>query len=521
MDRKEIAERLAAIPTCTVGPDTGGIWAPFAQVGAGAWPTGALVQVVATRLPAPGSKPVPPPLVTRAWAWLCDLAGAHDQPVPASVCYLDPPPMLELSGDSPGLAVAAALLAHVLDRAPRRAVVASAALPEERVTAPIVRAVDLRPEKATVYALEAPDVPFVLAAARMDVTDNLAAWFGDTWRADLARTLGTNAWRLANDAWKSYRARSYDVAEREAEQAIALGGPERSLGYAWLVRGACRLHRAETGPALEDLLEAERRLSALHDEGEDPPDPWELEEVQAFIGVALLDAGRPQDAIARLEPALARLRAERRRDRTWRFVALQVAGTLHRARVLAGDLEGARRALEEVSLGEARLQAEAARCLGDLAEVLRRTGDPEGARQRLDEAVEALASAESGARPHTRRFLDLYRARAGLAAPTAAIEAPNWLKWPQPAEVLEALLARQGDLDAWITAHVLPQDAIPPLHILVYLSVAARRGGPTPAWAFTLADRLAADPKVEETVAALGRGVREGGLGEFVRRSPY
>lgn len=209
--------------------------------------------------------------------------------------------------------------------------------------------------------------------------------------SDLARALGSSALALTASAWNALRAGHRETAERQADSAIASWTGERQVGMAWLVRGACRLHRGEAAGALADLHEARRILGTPPADGDEPLDPWQLEEVDAFIGIALLDCGRPSEAEHLLSEPLARLESSPASDRRWSLVALQVAGSLHRERVLLGDLPGARGLLERVVLGAATVRAERARSLGDLAEVLRRGGDVAGASERLEAARCCLA----------------------------------------------------------------------------------------------------------------------------------
>lgn len=518
-ERLQVEQRLASVAVTTVTPGSRTVWAPFVNQPVGAWPEGFLVGVQAGPLAVTSAR-VPDRLVDQAWAWIHGLCGVDGVPPRVGVGYVDAPEGVLLDGGSPGFAVAVALITWLLERAPRVAVVVSATVTDATRGA-LVGEVDYRDEKGRVCALEAAGVDSLVAEREVDVASRLAEWFGTTWRRDLARALGSSALSLAMDAWSAYRAGRHAEAEPLAVRAIEIDGDERNLAYAWLVRGACRLHRGQTVDALADLTEAERRLLREHAPGEEPPDPWEHEELDAFLGIALVDEGRPSEAVKRLEGALDRLLRAPNRDRRWRLVTLQAAGTLHRARVFAGDLEGARDVLERVALDVASLRAERARCLGDLAEVCRRLGDRAAAQEHLINAERGLIDAESGARPRTGRFHRLYRARAKLDPAAWLVDAPNWSDWPQPAEILEMLLAPGEDLDAWMLAHGLQNAEGDIIRSVVYLGAAARRGGPVPDWAVTLANRLAELPGIEDGVAELARGVRDGRLEEFARRTPY
>lgn len=518
-EREQVRERCARLRAKVHVVGQGVVWAPVVRRPDGCWPAGYLLGVVAGPLAA-GTSPVPKALVDEAWSWIEGLCGGSDARLPVQVGFLEVPEGDEPRDTSPGLAVAIALIAWVLDRAPAGLVVTSGVVSRPSPE-PIVGGVGHVGVKREVCEAEAPGVDALVADSEVSVADRLVAWFGPGWRADLARALGSSALSLAMSAWDGLRRGQRDEAERQSGAAIAAWAGERQGGMAWLVRGACRLHRGEAGPALEDLRHARDVLAAPPAAGDEPLDPWQVEEVDAYVGIALLDCGRPVEAENVLAQALARLQAAPSADRRWHLVLLQVAGSLHRVRVLAGDLAGARDLLERVVLGAAPVRAERARSLGDLAEVLRRAGDTDGARARLEQARRCLADADPGVRARTDRFLQVYRARVGLRPADWPVAPPDWRQWPQPAEVLETLLAGGGDLDAWMREHALADERLPVVFTLVYLAAAARLPGPPRPWARELARRLAATAGIDEVVSSLACSVLDGhgeGLGA---RSPY
>ena len=189
------------------------------------------------------------------------------------------------------------------------------------------------------------------------------------------------------------------------------------------------------------------------------------------------------------------------------------------AAAFAGDLDEARWLLQEsLALG---LPAERARTLGDLAEVERRRGDAEAARARLVEAREALDEIEGAPMAaFTERFLRVYEARAGVTPSAAEVAAPRWESWPQPIEVLEAVLdGPSAALAAWVDAHMHDAALIHRLTVLGGLCRVALAGRDVGHLLAKVAGACDA-PELAELLADVARG-DGAAVAEWARRCPY
>ncbi|MFH1468459.1 MAG: S16 family serine protease [Pseudomonadota bacterium] len=435
-----------------------------------------------------------------------------------------PPPGFTASGPSAQLAGAVALISHLLGAPPR-----APALCTGQLTQPgWVGAVGGLGEKRAVLALEAPGLPAVLVEVEADADLLLQGWFGPDWRPSLEQATRLSPQALVTDAWRRYEARDYRQAELKAAEAVRIGLGHTRARAALLV-GACRVHRNEAGEGLALMNAAEEALRGPPAPGDAPLDAYVVQELQAFAGIALLDrwdVRRARDLLTRALQGMTETPLPW--DKRTRFVVLQIAGSLHRVCVLDGDLGAAEQALRVWALDAAWLPEEEARAHSDLAEVLRRAGRLEEARAELTAAAAALPSALEGTRPFTRRFMNLYRARAG-ATPAWPVEAVRWQDWPQPAEVLETLLAGPpAALDAWVHEQILAPGAGNPEPLASYQVAAGAVArcvavtGALLSCAPELVRRILAlapaiDPGVKAALEALAAGEPEA----WVRRSPY
>jgi|GEM_PF-3025306 len=426
-------------------------------------------------------------------AWVARLVGARglDEAIDLRFAVAgDTAQALALDGDSWQLAAALAVISERLGQAQRIPIVASGRL---GTGIGEVLPVGLVAAKRAVIALEAGDVTGASALvvdAQRDVRATLADLFGADWQPRLAVALGVASQahaRAAMQAWRRWFGRRNTLeaaadcerALTSAEQALAAGVTGVHRSEALWVAGACRLHRGESALAAGLFADVEAALATAR-VGDVPA--LVREELCAYRGIALVDHGRPSEAVALLDGVLERLdRVAQERpeaaDRRFHEVRLQVAGTLQRAVAFTGDLARAR-ALLAASL-EVGTPSERARSLGDLAEVARRAGDLEAARTALVEAQEALDDvATAGMRALTERFLAVYSARSGVDPRLMAIASapPDWKAWPQPLEVLEALVAGpEAELVAWVEDNVLAQaSAVSTIHLLVVLGAVAR-----------------------------------------------
>jgi len=471
LERRSAERLLSTLTPLDVRPQPGEAWFP-AVVEDVCGVTGLLMLVRTAPLPlGDPRRPLAPDIALSdaTQRWVAGLVGVGDPRILnlPSLHVTAPPPGITIQGPSGQLAAAVALLSHLLGLAPREPVLCSGGLGEPGKLAPV----KLLEEKRSILDLEAPGQRRVLVGAPRDAQALLARWLGSAWREELEQVLRLSPQALAMEALATHR-RDRPLAEAKAREAIGLGqGHTRALAE-WVV-GACRVHAGQASQGSELMERAAQVLAGEPSPGDAPLEAHTVEELLAFQGIGLLDRLEVRCARDLLEDALARLDAlPRPFDRRAAYVALQVAGSLHRARLLDGDLDGAERALLDWNLDQALLPQEEARARADLAELYRRAGRLDEAREQLACARARLRHARSGERAFTGRFQRLFRVRAGIEAPCWAVEPPRWHAWPQPAEVIETLLAGPGEqLDAWLRAHLLGFEGEGPDQV-VYLQLA-------------------------------------------------
>lgn len=496
--------------------------------------SGALIPVDSGRLTGRETDEV----AARVRAWVGRLVDAPDHPALASV-DLQPglAPGLQIAGASYELAAAIAVLSRLLEKPPAAVPVLSGRLGEGRAE---VLPIDGAEAKRGVARIEAPGARCFIADTPRDASPLIDELFGPDWSQRLLAALASQGHVDAREAVRAWRrfyathsalsasatvARSLDRAEHAL--ASGVGGSDR-IQALW-VRGAMLMHRGETARALADLEAARVALAAAprYDF-----ERWTLEEQDALLGVALLDLGRPADAVTLLTADLARLEAgvADDRDRRWHEVRLQVAGSLARALGMVGELDRAVTTLRS-SLETSPIGSQRARSLMDLAELERRRGDIDAARLLLAEAREALdAIPDERSRAHTERFLALYEARAGArltGSDPTPVEPPRWGDWPQPAEILETLLeGPEPELLAWLDANISPGlSGLGHVWLFVLLGALSRaRSTASLSWLRDLADGLLARGGLDDATRSLAeRTVSDPGssAASWARQAPY
>lgn len=367
---------------------------------------------------------------------------------------------LHVTGPAPGdgwdgrsceLALAAAAVSWATQRPAAHGAVATGALGEgQRVVA-----VGHLPSKAAVVARDLPEgllvAPTVAEAAFFDLLDAIVPG----WHVAAAAIRASSAGRRAREAQEALEARRHAAALELATRAeVDAGDDAATRARAAWVRGSALLHLGRADEGLEALDAARVRLPAWEEHAEDPAEDLTAEELEAHTLVALLDTGRVRAAWLRGQAALERLRRTETRTRRWRWVALQVAGSTHRAALALGDLAGATDLLQAWNLGRALLVDQRARALGDLAEVHRRGGRLPEARRFVAEARGALVEAHDPGHA-TARYLALFDARidADLRRPTPPAR-PAGPVWP---ELGFRLLATRAGVEDLGTLHGLAE----------------------------------------------------------------
>jgi hypothetical protein len=232
--------------------------------------------------------------------------------------------------------------------------------------------------------------------------------------------------RLARRARVALLEGDFREARARARQALEVGGDAASEALDHWVLGAVALHEGEADVGVAALEAAMARADAWDLAEGAPPEAWTRQELTAWLLVGAIDTGlvvRARDwGMAALRDLRVRVPGPidvdvpaPYRDARWRMVALQLAGSTHRAATALGELDLAATLLRDISLASAVLDEQRARCLCDLAEVHRRSGALGRAARCLDEAEDALLDTSAAERPRTRRFLALYRGRLALA----------------------------------------------------------------------------------------------------------
>lgn len=323
---------------------------------------------------------------------------------------------LYLSGPGPGptwsgrsceLALAVALVSAATGVRPRPWTVLTGTLEATGQTG----AVGSLEEKRELVARDAGDGTLIEGGAAIDSVLEQALDPG--WREVVRPRGARTARRVARRARAALDAHRYAEADELAADALDLQPGPSALAMAWWVRGAVALHQGRAADGLTALDAVLGALPAWTESETSPPEAWAREEIVAWFLVGLIDAGQIRAALSRGQATLDGMGTPSRRDARWRSVMVQLAGSTARAAVATGDLALAEHLLRTVSLGSAELDQERARCLGDLAEVYRKSGDRGRARSCLLEAREALLDMPAEARARTALFLDLYDARLG------------------------------------------------------------------------------------------------------------
>jgi tetratricopeptide (TPR) repeat protein len=464
--RKEAELSLQALPSLTLSREIGVAYFPVTPVGASDF-HGALATVQVHSLARSRHD------LARVLGFVQAFGGAS-QAVPGNslkVSFGDLDGMV--LGDSWQLAAAGAIVSRLLGEPPRQPIVASGAVRADGT----LEAIDELEAKRAILAQEAPGVDAVIVDQAGSATAAFEMWFGKDVAARLCRVLGHNPSALARQAVDHLRRDERPAAQRLAEEALRLGVEGLARADALWVSGATKLHEARVDEALSLLAEARAEYDKLGT-SRGKASRFAAEEIEAFLGIALLDAGRPVEGATLLGAALGRLDLvdTDHRDHRWDVVRLQVAGSLARTALSLGRLDEARTLLE-TSLEVSYVPEERARTLGDLAEIERRDGNLEAARSVLAQAREALAEiAWAEARNRTSRFLRLFEVRAEVESANYPVERPSLSDWPQLAETLEALLSTSPEaMSAWFDEEdLLTRESLPVVVHFVYLSVLAR-----------------------------------------------
>ena len=526
MERLEWEALAAVAPVLDVRPATGRAWFPVTRREGEA--LGFLAE--ATAGPLAPARPLEAADSARVRAWVAALAGKEHHPLldAAQLGWNRVPVGLEVGGRSWELAAAAALVSHVLGRPPESSILVTGALATDGGTEPYppgwVELVDDVSIKWQVCAVEAPGTALVAVEAASPAGAWFARWFGEGWRRDLLAAFDLSPETLGRESWGRLRGDDRAGAGRFATAALDSGASGAGGLLARWTRGALHLHEGRPAEAKDALAAVRAEFSCLP---AGTLQRWTGEELDAWWATALIDHGRPEEAVQVGEAALARLRsAADPADPRYHFVLPRVAGSLAKALAFADRGDEAILMYQQVSLAGTVGDEERARTLGDLAEVLRRIGRLQQARDMLQEAARHLASATVGEAPRTRRFHRLYCVRAGLERPTYPVRLPDFSSWPAPAETLETLLQGPTDqFDAWIVAEAIPV-AVGPVELLVLLGAAARswgarRGEAVPPWIGETVHKLLALGTVEDGVASALHGLAQGRPAEWARRAPY
>ncbi len=359
LERRTAQRQLDSHPLLDLTPRLGEAWFPAVVDDIPGVP-GLLLLVRAAPLPPDDPRKalaIDKELTEAVHRWVAGLLGVGDPRVlglpPLYVTV--PPPGVTTRGDSGQLAGLLALLSYVLGSPPRAAVLCSGALGEPGMLASVERI----GEKLAVQALEAPGTEPMLVETAREAEPVLARWLGEGWRAELGDLLRLSPQALAREAYLGHRG-DRSLAEAKAREAIRLGqGHTRAIGQ-WVV-GACLMHKGLAGEGLERMERAAAALAEPPTSGDAPLEAYLLEELYAFQGIALLDRLELRRARDVLERGLARMDAQphplNQREAS---VSLQLAGSLHRVLLVAGDLEAAERILLDWSLGKALLPHEEA-----------------------------------------------------------------------------------------------------------------------------------------------------------------
>ncbi len=403
-------------------------------------------------------------------------------------------PSHTLSGESADLATAVAVVSHLTGRAPDAAWILSGALGAPGV----LKAVDQRDVKREIARIEAPGVPaerivYIDAqrAQALMALDLFEQVLGGGLKASLAAAVGESATSCLDKARTLWENRSEAAAARMAERALDLNPTSHQRAFARMVIAAQAIHEGRLDAA-DELLQVPYGLEV------DSRSGWSRYDLEAFrVRVAMreLDALHFEVARTLMVGVLEWLGGRERESRPddWHRVAAEAAGTLATVRAVSGDLVGAiaarRRALDEGP------PQEEARSRMQLAELLSRTGDADGAREELGAARAALRQVPAGeGRLRTERFLRIAEIRHGVCQVSgddvakARVTPPDLRHWPEPAETVAVLLA-SGEEDAaleWFEAYVfgreLEEHVTWRFFLVTSAARAVSRGMTSPRW---------------------------------------
>ncbi len=387
----------ARVELLDLSPKTGVAWFPLVA------PTGGAAVGCLARVEANDSgRPLSAEVFQQVRRCVSELVGLKEAPLVETVglSVHGVPPDWMVSGRSMELAAVLALVGKLTKTATLGRRVVSGRVSGRDFIDPVGK----RDTKLELCRLEAPGVEVLICATRRPLTEWLDTALPDGWQRRLSAAVRASPERRAREAWLAYEARDYPRARRLAASARpCTDGYACALAH-W-VEGACLLHQGDPD-AVELLLAAVRWFRENRGERR-----YELEELSAFVGIALLDSGRAAEAVKLLSELLDDLSAVPERDRfaDWARAVVKVAGTLRRCLVAAG------RSTEAIALQEthtipacALVHEEEARCRLDLAVTLAQAGERDRARDAFAAARDALPDTRDHHRATTRRFLELY-----------------------------------------------------------------------------------------------------------------
>lgn len=434
---------------------------------------------------------------------------------------------VDIEGASLEMAALIATVSHLLHEAPRAVPLVSGRLGAEAGKLDAIGHVPVK-RKTVARELGHDTAPqHYVEENGVDAEKALVPYFGDGWTERLRKRLELPAHQAVQRGWDLYRNGDRDAGEAllppEGSPALA-EDPRARLLAAWL-RAAMAVHRADPDALrryadIESIVGRDRPLGANL-----------VRELDAFIGIAEIDAGCPSQARVRLEAARDKLlRAapdpEFAPDPSWAWAYVSVQGSLHRACVVCGDYRAAREALEASLKVSTYLPGERARILGDLADVHRRQGDLDGAGRNLAEARVALDATNAESRERTAAYQRVFRRRAGMDEDAVALPAGQTV-YAAPVQVHLEWLAqsRPEELGACVAKLAA---ASPELHtrfavLMLLLGVGARalRAHPTvpQPWIARVVEDLCASG-ADAAVCDAARAVLRGDYG-FGERAGY
>ena len=518
LERLLLAEMLPPLPFVDVAPSLGVAWFPAVPKG-GHGPDAALFAVTVRDAGTEGE-----PGEEEVLSWVAALAGCSGEDLQLSgVAVVGLPDGYQLDGRSWGAAAAVAVISYLLGAEPKVAAVVSGALAPPG-PAPLWVGVEGEEAKRSAVAREAGACELRFIREAMDASAWLAEWFGEDWQRRLQESLSQSPETLVRRAMSYFNQGHHHRADQLAAVALRAGVQGVHRGLARWICGANALHRGETVDAWFALEEASNWLfAAQHKEG---ADPLALARVQASVGIALLDAGMAERAVEVLQDTRGGLLdcdGFVRALEPWRVSMVHVSGSLSRALLVAGDPDGALAVLTEGPSAVGLVAREAARTWGDIAEIHRRCGRLEEAQAALSEAWKRLPDVQDGERALTRRFLELYRVRAGLSEPPDVLEPATRWPWPDLGFTLERLLREEPHrIIEWVVTPGNEPTAL--VHRMLLAGYGARlvaETGKVPGWLREVVAPILEDEGVDDGVRGalsdLVRGVAEG----WILRCPY